>query len=191
MNKPAVFKLNEESQMDFKLSIKGSGNLPDGKQIMRFVINEELEDKIGVSLPAHPNENGVSVVIPPLKNIFVANKKYVGKLEIIIGNKYFNPLSMEVQFTEPEEETEIKVDEVILPEMEEEVEESKKKESKDSLQEISDELFKSFEKEVPVAKKEQKVPVEAPAYKAELKEMLKNMLSQPTRPPFSSRKARK
>ena len=98
-NNQVNFNLDEESEIEFKLSVKGSTNLPNVKPVMRFVISEMSENGMAVVLPAHPTESGAKVSIPSLKQIFSENKEYVGKLEIIIGNRYFAPTSMNIGFT--------------------------------------------------------------------------------------------
>jgi hypothetical protein len=101
MSKQAIFDLNEENLIEFKMSVKGSTNLPNIKPLIRFIISENKADGFAVVLPAQATEEGVSVAIPPLKNVFSHEKDYVGKLEIIIGNRYFSPSSMNIGFSNP------------------------------------------------------------------------------------------
>lgn len=100
MSKQVKFNLDEEEEIHFKLSVKGSSNLPNVKPIMRFIISENSENgNIAIVLPAKPTEEGVVVNIPQLKDFFSEEKEYIGKLEIIVGNRYFSPTAMNIGFT--------------------------------------------------------------------------------------------
>ncbi len=99
MSKQVTFNLDEESEIQFKLSIKGSTNLPNVKPMVRFIISETIDNGVAVVLPARSTDEGVTVSIPPLKEFFQENKDYIGKLEIIVGNRYFAPTAMNIGFT--------------------------------------------------------------------------------------------
>jgi len=100
MTESVQFSLDEEQEIMFKLSVRGStSDMSNITPTIRFLISEK-QGSIAVGLPAKPTENGhVVVVIPPLKALFSESKEYVGKLEIIIGRKYFAPTSMNIRFT--------------------------------------------------------------------------------------------
>jgi hypothetical protein len=40
----------------------------------------------------------VKVIVPPLKTVFNETSEYIGKLEVIVGDKYFAPTSMDIKF---------------------------------------------------------------------------------------------
>lgn len=100
MSKQVKFNLDEEEEIHFKLSVRGSSNLPNVKPVMRFIISENSENgTMAVVLPVRPTDDGVVVSIPQLKEFFSEEKEYIGKLEIIVGNRYFSPTAMSIGFT--------------------------------------------------------------------------------------------
>ena len=188
MSKQVKFNLDEEEEIHFKLSVRGSSNLPNVKPVMRFIISENSENgNMSVVLLARPTDDGVVVSIPQLKEFFSEDREYVGKLEIIVGNRYFSPTAMNIGFTrsfdiqaEPvlkehtasyqvdEIETSGKVDE--KKNVEFQVQSKKKpvvKESvKSSIDDIPDEILAALEMELPApTKKTEPKPVVAEAKK--------------------------
>lgn len=90
---------NEENELTFQLTIEGTTT--DGsidKPIMRFQI-EDVDNGMSYSFPViAENKEEVSVVIPPMERLISENKNYRGKLEVIIGNRYFVPTEVDVEF---------------------------------------------------------------------------------------------
>lgn len=99
MTNKVNFNLDDEEEIHFKMTIKGETNLPNVKPLMRFIISENIENGLAVVLPAQPTEEGVMIKIPSLKHVFSENKDYIGKMEIIVGNRYFAPMAMNIGFT--------------------------------------------------------------------------------------------
>lgn len=95
-------RLNEENELSFKMEIQGSTSDASGtKTKYRFTITEFGTDKGWVYPVLKEKNNIVKVNIPALKETFSADKKYFGKLEVIMGNLYFTPTELMVYFKEP------------------------------------------------------------------------------------------
>ena len=95
-------RLNEENELSFKMEIQGSTSDASGtKTKYRFTITEFGTDKGWVYPVIKEKNNIVKVNIPALKETFSSNKKYFGKLEVIMGNLYFTPTELMVSFKEP------------------------------------------------------------------------------------------
>ena len=80
--------LDEENEITFALTIEGTTNSPAKCRLL-----VEKDDITLMFAPNYFQNDEVSVTIPPLKNIFkegVCNLK----LEVIVEDKYFNPLSL-------------------------------------------------------------------------------------------------
>lgn len=107
------FEINilEENQIEFGLKIEGSDSEVNSvKPKVRFTITEEKTGKGWFFLTEKNNKNGNFVAtIPVLKGVVAEGGKYNGKLEIILGNKYFTPTEVDIQFVEP-----LKVESVIV-----------------------------------------------------------------------------
>ena len=90
---------NEENELTFQLTIEGTTT--DGsidKPMMRFQI-EDAETGMAYTFPVvAENKEEVSVVIPPMERLISESKNYNGKLEVIIGNRYFVPTEVGVEF---------------------------------------------------------------------------------------------
>ena len=92
---------NEENEITFQLMIEGTTS--DGsidKPVMRFHLEEGVDDGgMSYTFPvSNDNKDEVSVVIPPLENVITEGKHYTGRLEVIIGNRYFVPTEVGVLF---------------------------------------------------------------------------------------------
>jgi hypothetical protein len=100
MSKKIMFDLNEESEIEFKLSVQGNTNIPNVKPVFRFIISEADNENspFSIALPAYSIADGVKIIIPLLKGVLVENKDYVGNLEIILGNRYFSPANLQIGF---------------------------------------------------------------------------------------------
>jgi len=80
--------LDEENEITFALTVEGTTNSPARCRL--------LVEKDNMTLMFAPNyfqNDEVSVTIPPLKNIFKEGFCDL-KLEVIVEDKYFNPLSL-------------------------------------------------------------------------------------------------
>lgn len=107
------FEINilEENEIEFGLKIEGSDSeLNSTKPKVRFAITEEKSGKGWFFLTEKNAKNGNFIAtIPVLKGLVTESGKYHGKLEIILGNKYFTPTEVDIQFIEP-----LKVESVIV-----------------------------------------------------------------------------
>lgn len=93
--------LSEDNEIGFKLKIEGSDkDLGSSKPNIRFVLSEQDTGK-GWIFSTDKTDEGVSVTIPSMKGIISEDKKYQGKLEVILAGRYFTPTEIEVQFNEP------------------------------------------------------------------------------------------
>jgi len=80
--------LDEENEITFALTVEGTTNSPAKCRL--------LVEKDNMTLMFAPNyfqNDEVSVTIPPLKNIFKEGICDL-KLEVIVEDKYFNPLTL-------------------------------------------------------------------------------------------------
>ena len=94
-------RLNEENEFSFKMSIQGTTSDPKSKPKFRFIITDFGSDK-GILYPCKKESNDVvKVTIPALKENYKVNRKYIGKLEVILGNLYFTPTEFLISFVEP------------------------------------------------------------------------------------------
>lgn len=107
------FEINilEENEIEFGLKIEGSDSeINFIKPKVRFAITEEKTGKGWFFVTEKNINNGNFVVkIPVLKNLVSESEKYNGKLEIILGNKYFTPTEVDIKFVEP-----LKIESVIV-----------------------------------------------------------------------------
>lgn len=90
---------NEENELSFQLMIEGTttdGNL--SKPVVRFQIEDE-ESGVAYSFPAiTEGKEEIKVLIPPMERMVKEGKDYKGKLEVIIGTRYFVPTEVDVDF---------------------------------------------------------------------------------------------
>lgn len=97
-------KLNEENELDFKLSIEGSVSDQDmAKPVFRFVMTENSSDK-GWVFPVRTKYKGsdiFTVKIPALNENVQENSLYSGRLEVIMGNVLMVPTEVVMEFKRP------------------------------------------------------------------------------------------
>lgn len=109
MSEKVILKLDESNELGFKLTIQGMSTEPNSSTpICRFVVMESggSQDTMGYMFPVKKQDDGtVIVTIPPMKNIFKENKDYTGKIEILLGSRYFTPATMNIGFEKPVEVT--------------------------------------------------------------------------------------
>lgn len=97
-------KLNEENELDFKLSIEGSVSDQDmAKPVFRFVMTENNSEK-GWVFPVRTKYKGgdiFTVKIPALNENVQENAMYNGRLEVIMGNVLMVPTEVMMEFKRP------------------------------------------------------------------------------------------
>ena len=96
--------INEENQISFKLDIDGSTTEMNVKPNVRFCLCDDDNDmSFTFGMKKDQDNDEVFVVLPPM-NAFLPNyegKTYTGKLEVIIGSRYFVPSVFDVVFKKP------------------------------------------------------------------------------------------
>jgi len=102
MSQPKLtLNLNEQNELAFKISIEGSSSDIDAtKPNIRFLVREGGKET-GWVYPATPGDDGFVVVNIPNNGLFSEEKSYKGKLEVILGNHYFVPTEVEMEFIKP------------------------------------------------------------------------------------------
>lgn len=97
-------KLNEESEIDFKLSIEGSVSDQNmAKPVFRFVMTENSSDR-GWVFPVKTKYKGsdiFTVKIPALNESAIEDVPYNGRLEVIMGNLIMIPSEVLLEFKRP------------------------------------------------------------------------------------------
>lgn len=103
-NPKLILKLDELNDVKFKLLINGSASDPNQtKVVTRFVVTEESSGTSWM-FPLARREDDVEdsvfgAVIPRMpNNVFSENKEYSGKVEVIVGGRYFNPTTVGIAF---------------------------------------------------------------------------------------------
>jgi len=94
-------RLNDENEIGFKLRIEGSDReAGSSKPKIRFTITEESTNR-GWIFGAENKDDNILVNVPDMKGVVKEGNKYTGKLEVILGSRYFTPTEVEVDFIEP------------------------------------------------------------------------------------------
>lgn len=94
-------KMDEDNSVSFALSIEGysSDASLTSKPSVRFVMTEG-RNGTGFVFPAKFEDGEVCVDIPS-STIYSENCEYDGKLEVFLGNRYFTPAELSIQFEKP------------------------------------------------------------------------------------------
>lgn len=102
MSQPKLtLNLNEQNELVFKLSNEGSlGDVDANSPNIRFLVREDGRET-GLIYGAKKGENGFVVVNINDSGMFTEGKTYTGKLEVILGNSYFVPTEVELEFIQP------------------------------------------------------------------------------------------
>lgn len=95
-----ILKLNEGNDVKFKLSINGSVSNPaQTKVTTRFVVTENTTGISWMFPLERGEESGLFVAsIPEMPSVFSEDLDYTGKVEVIVGNRYFNPTNVAISF---------------------------------------------------------------------------------------------
>lgn len=102
-------KLEEENELAFKVSIEGSSSdIGSTRPRFRFVVTEHDTEQ-GMVYPAEQSDDGFIVARLPETATFLEEVNYRGKLEVILGNHYFVPTEVDLQFERP-----LKVEAVVV-----------------------------------------------------------------------------
>lgn len=149
MSNKILLNLNETNELTFRLHIQGMSSEPNvNAPVCRFIVQESnnKDVSLGYVFPVIKNDdNTVTICIPPMKDVFKETKEYNGKMEVILGSRYFTPVSLNLEFSQP---TTITAESVIVSKPKESsldiVAEQIKIESKPKLN--LDEIMNSLEK---------------------------------------------
>lgn len=96
-----TLNLNETNSLGFTLTIEGSSSDVDAtKPEFRFVLAERNGEKAWL-YPMARDEEGDVVVQIPSEEFFSESKEYQGQVEVILGNHYFIPTAVDIEFVRP------------------------------------------------------------------------------------------
>lgn len=96
-----TLNLNETNSLGFALTIEGSSSDVDAKNpIFRFVLAERGGEKAWL-YPMQRDDEGDVVVAIPSEIHFLENKTYQGQVEVLLGNHYFVPTTVDIEFVKP------------------------------------------------------------------------------------------
>ena len=96
-----TLNLNETNSLGFALTIEGSSSDVDSKNpIFRFVLAERGGEKAWL-YPMQRDDEGDIVVAIPSETHFLENKTYQGQVEVLLGNHYFVPTTVDIEFIKP------------------------------------------------------------------------------------------
>jgi hypothetical protein len=100
-DKKIVLNMSEDNEISFGLSIEGYSSDPSltSSPKVRFSLMEG-DEKLGFLLPAKFEQGQVSIKIPS-SNVYKEGKSYAGTLEVFLGNRYFKPAEIEIEFHKP------------------------------------------------------------------------------------------
>jgi hypothetical protein len=102
-NNKVVFYLNENNEISLQLSIEGTTSVEQfSKPDVRFVLEDKSLNGISWIYPPVINEDKtINVSVYGNESFLSEGKQYRGKLEVIIGNRYFCPQEFDVEFKKP------------------------------------------------------------------------------------------
>jgi hypothetical protein len=140
MNK-ITLKMDEANDLNFQFKIQGTSSEPNsGAPQFRFVVTEkDSPGKLGYVFFASSKESDgtITVAIPVLKDAFEEGKRYVGRVEVIIGTRLLVPTTLEIDFIKS-------LDVEVIPMIPEQSEEDKQKDAgKEAIGDIIEELDKA------------------------------------------------
>lgn len=96
-----TLNLNEQNELAFKISIEGSSSdIQATKPKIRFLVSE-AGGEAGWVYPTRRSDDGFVIVNIPNSEMFSEDKDYTGKLEVILGNHYFVPTEVDMEFIKP------------------------------------------------------------------------------------------
>jgi hypothetical protein len=162
-NPRMALKLDEANTVRFKLSIQGTVSDPTQTQpVVRFVVTENKSGVAWLFPLQRGNEDNLFVsTIPNMPSAFSETKDYTGRVEVIVGGRYFNPTTVNIAFereltvegsavlTEEQEPTDKEVDDifgVIKPDTNSKILREKKTQSPEAAL-INDVLFSKHKQE--------------------------------------------
>lgn len=99
-NPRMALKLDEANTVRFKLSIQGTVSDPTQTQpVVRFVVTENKTGVAWLFPLQRGNEDNLFVsTIPNMPSAFSETKDYTGRVEVIVGGRYFNPTTVNIAF---------------------------------------------------------------------------------------------
>jgi hypothetical protein len=100
---PLILNLGTDNEIGFDLKIEGSDrDLGTIKPKIRFTLTE-VDTSRGWIFGASKSidKEDITILIPDMKNLVAEGKIYEGKLEVILGTRYFAPTQIEIKFIEP------------------------------------------------------------------------------------------
>lgn len=94
-----VLKLDEDNAVKFKLSIQGTVSDPSQTQTnVRFVVSENKSGMAFLFPLVRGDEENLFKTTIPMGNMFSETKEYTGRVEVIVGGRYFNPTTVNIAF---------------------------------------------------------------------------------------------
>jgi len=98
---------NESNELSFEVLIEGTSTKP----IIRFLMQETTgKSEMAYVFPVTKSPDGtLSVVIPKLDSI-KEGKSYTGNLEVIVGDQFFTPQSVDISFSKPQKSPLLKIE---------------------------------------------------------------------------------
>jgi hypothetical protein len=96
-----TLNLSETNTLGFALTIEGTSTDVDSTNpVFRFVLSERNGEKAWL-YPMARDEEGDIVVAIPTENHFQESKTYQGQVEVVLGNHYFVPTTVDIEFIRP------------------------------------------------------------------------------------------
>lgn len=154
--------LNEENDIGFSLKIVGTDkDIGASKPKIRFTITEAKTGRGWIfnaeKGDCENDDNGIHVTIPDMKSCGVMEgEKYDGKLEVIMGTRFFTPTEVDIEFIEP-----LKVEAAITTKSSSETLKEDKSEPEPEI--VKEEFSVESEIDSVIVKKKQPELVEKPA----------------------------